>query len=71
MLKNVDNLYIYYPRQFEQIVYGLQYYDAGKLILSVNQILEQLSITSNRYGIDISDCHKLTMDDFWEPLIEE
>ena len=67
ILKNVDNLYMYYPRQFEQIVFGLQHYDAGSLIMSVNQVIEQLSITSHRYGIDISNCPKLTMDDFWEP----
>ena len=58
---------MYYPRQFEQIVFGLQHYDAGNLIMSVNQVIEQLSITSHRYGIDISNCPKLTMDDFWEP----
>lgn len=65
LLKNVDNLYNYYSRQFEQIVYGLQYYDADKLIVTINQIIDQLSKTSYRYGIEISDCPKLEMDDFF------
>lgn len=64
LLKNADNLYKYYFRQFEQIVYGLQYYDADKLIVTINQIIDQLSKTSYRHGIDISDCPPIDMDDF-------
>ena len=67
LLKNAKNLYEHYPRQFEQIIYGLQFYDAERLIPFIEQIREQLSKTAYRYGIDVSDCPKLTMADFWLP----
>lgn len=65
LLKNAESLYNYYLRQFEQIVHGLLYYDADELIVTINQIIDQLSKTSYRYGIEISDCPKLGMDDFF------
>lgn len=57
--------YNHYPRQFEQIVFGLKHYDADRLIVTINQIIDQLSNTSYRYGIDISDCPRLSTEDFW------
>lgn len=67
LIKNAKNLYEHYPRQFEQIIYGLQFYNADKLIPFIDLIREQLSKTAYRYGIDVSDCPKLTMEDFWMP----
>ena len=64
LLKNADNLHNNYSRQFEQIVHGLRYYDADKLIVTINQIIAQLSKTSYCQGIDISDCPQIDMDDF-------
>lgn len=64
LLKNADNLHNNYSRQFEQIVHGLRYYDADKLIVTINQIIAQFSKTSYCQGIDISDCPQIDMDDF-------
>ena len=65
LLKNADKLYKYYPRQFEQIIKAFRYENAGNLINTINQIIDQLSKTASKHGINMFKCPRLKMDDFW------
>ncbi|MDY6339788.1 MAG: ATP-binding protein [Saccharofermentans sp.] len=64
LLENSEKLREFYPRQFDQIIFGLRNYDANELIGSVAEIITQISKNSIRHGIDTSNCPNLTMDDF-------
>ena len=67
LLINAEKLHKNYPIQFEQIINALKYFDSENLITAIDQIVEQLSKISMRYGIDFSTCPKLKINDFWNP----
>ena len=69
LLDNAENLCKNYPRQFEQIIAGLKHANAERLIDLTNEIIDQISKSSNRYGVDTSTYRELTLSDFKE--IEE
>ena len=65
LLKNAESLNKNYPRQFEQIVAKLKYGDAEDIIQIVDHVMAQLSKNAYKYGIDISNYTKLSMNDFY------
>lgn len=64
LLENSEKLKECFPRQFYQIIDGLRHLPAKNLIGKITGIVEQLSKTAFRYGIDTSKCPELTMNDF-------
>lgn len=66
LLAHGEKLRAHYPRQLEQMIKTLCEDDSDKMISTVDRILEQLSKSAFRYGIDVSACPRLTAADFWE-----
>ena len=64
LLNNAKKIHQFYPRQFDQIIRILKDDEPAKFIKGINEIIEQLSNTAYRYGIDISKCPKLSLSDF-------
>lgn len=67
LMRNADALNKYYNRQFKQIIGALLDSNSQSIVDICNGIREQLLSLSNRHGVDIVACPKLTEDDFWKP----